>query len=70
MTAHGTRSRQELILAELARANETIRQHDAIVTVDDDGESFSYVDPSKLPEDFLEYYAGLRTTAYAFGVPL
>ncbi|AOQ29421.1 hypothetical protein SEA_FASCINUS_81 [Mycobacterium phage Fascinus] len=67
MTIHGARSRQELILAELARANETIRRHDAIVTVDDDGESFSYVDPSKLPAEFLEYYAGLRASAYALG---
>ncbi|AAN12426.1 hypothetical protein PBI_CHE8_28 [Mycobacterium phage Che8] len=63
----GASSRQELILAELERANATIRRHDAVVTIEDDGDVFSYVDPEKLPADFLEYYSSLSAAVYALG---
>ena len=64
----GAKTKQQLILEELDRANRTIIKADALVTIDDDGEPFTYIDPEKMPADFLEYYSSLRSAAYALEV--
>jgi hypothetical protein len=49
---------------ELAAANKVIDDAGAVVAEDD---GFCWVDQSKLPGDFVEYYAGLTSTGYALG---
>ncbi len=49
---------------ELAAANKVVEDAGAVVAEDD---GFRWVDESKLPAEFVEYYAGLRTTGYALG---
>ena len=60
----GAKTKQQLILEELERANRTIVQADALVTIDDDGEPFTYIDPEKMPAGFLEYYSELVSSCY------
>lgn len=60
----GTKTKQQLILDELARANEVIIKTDAVGTLDD---GFQYVIVEKLPSDFVEYYTSPSASAYAMG---
>ena len=63
----GAKTKQQLILEELDRANRTIIKADALVTIDDDGEPFTYIDPEKMPADFLDYYSELVSSCYLLG---
>ncbi len=49
---------------ELDRANNTIAVAGALRT---EADGFRWVDESKLPAAFMEYYAGLCATGYALG---
>jgi hypothetical protein len=49
---------------ELAKANQVITDAGALMTADD---GFQWVDETKLPKRFVDYYAGLRSPGYALG---
>ncbi|AYQ99430.1 hypothetical protein I5H37_gp085 [Mycobacterium phage Filuzino] len=51
-------------LDDLARANQVIRDAGALV---DFGDGTCGIDPSMLPDEFLDYYKRLRSLGYAEG---
>lgn len=53
-------------LRELASANAVITKADAFI-IDPDDPEWLGVDESKLPSDFVSYYRGLVSAAYAIG---
>ncbi|MBB3752542.1 hypothetical protein FHT44_005054 [Mycolicibacterium sp. BK634] len=59
MTAH-----QEAFRRELESANAAIRKAGALMTEDD---GFQWIDESKMPAEFLDYYSGLVSAGYAIG---
>ena len=63
-TTCGITASQRAYLRELENANALIRSRDAVMTADD---GFQWVDTSKLPEEFMEYYCGLKSAGYAKG---
>lgn len=51
-------------LRELGQANRVVEDAGALVT--EEG-GFRHIDVSKLPDEFVEYYRGLRQVGYAIG---
>lgn len=64
MTTTPIDTRKATYLRELESANKAIRDNDALMTEDD---GFQWVDESKLPKDFCEYYSRLVSAGYAIG---